>query len=87
MSPRNDEGQQHPGLYWWECSQQMKRKDGSLPAGIRETASAALRSILGIPVKKDINTLKRVQLRQDDYGAGAHGVEGEAEGTGFVQPE
>lgn len=36
---------------------------------------------------KDIKILKRVQLRQDDYGAAAHGVGGQAERTGFVQPE
>ena len=87
MSPHSDEGQQHPGLYQRERSQQMKGRDGSLPAGIREAASGVLCSLLDIPVKKDINILKRVQLRQDDYGAGAHGIEGEAERTGFVQPE
>jgi len=61
----------------------MKSRDGSLPAGICETVSGVLCSLLDNPAKKDINVLKQVQSRQD----GAHGAGGETERTGFVQPE
>ena len=70
------------------CTSKSVAQGNVFSDGTCETTSGALCSRLGSLVqKKALHTgLNQVDSHQGGHGTGAHGIQGEAQGTGFVQP-